>query len=82
MPFVYLLESKKDGKFYIGSTDNIKRRLVEHNKGRVKSTKHRIPFIVKYYKNFDTINKARYLEWKLKHSAHQKKLFLKEAGVK
>ena len=40
---VYILRSKKDNNFYIGKTNNLKRRLYEHNKGLVQSTKSRIP---------------------------------------
>ncbi len=38
MYFVYILRSKANGKFYCGMTDNIDRRLSEHNSHH-KSTK-------------------------------------------
>ena len=47
--YVYVLLSKKDGNFYIGFTDDLKKRLDEHNKGRVPSTKKRTPLILIYY---------------------------------
>jgi putative endonuclease len=47
--YVYVLLSKKDGNFYIGYTDDLKKRLNEHNKGRVPSTKTRTPLILIYY---------------------------------
>ena len=31
MYYVYLLQSRKDGKLYTGYTDNLKRRLAEHS---------------------------------------------------
>ena len=37
MYFVYILESRKDGSLYVGSTENIKRRLAEHNGGKIGS---------------------------------------------
>jgi hypothetical protein len=43
MYFVYILKSKKDNNLYIGSTNNIKKRMKEHNGGKVFSTKPRIP---------------------------------------
>lgn len=46
MYFVYILKSLKDGNLYIGRTNNIERRLKEHNSGKVRSTKSRIPFIL------------------------------------
>jgi putative endonuclease len=50
---VYILLSKKDNKRYIGFTDNIERRLSEHNSGSVKSTRHRKPFELIYYEQFE-----------------------------
>ena len=47
--YVYLLESLKDGKRYIGFTNNLKRRLEEHKKGLSLSTKLRLPFKLIYF---------------------------------
>ena len=47
--YVYVLLSEKDGNFYIGYTDDLKKRLDEHNKGRVPSTRNRNPLILIYY---------------------------------
>ena len=52
MYFVYIIKSLKDGKFYIGSTSNVESRLVFHNSGRQRSTKHRIPFILVYTETY------------------------------
>jgi putative endonuclease len=37
--YIYVLQSKSGKMFYIGYTMNIKRRLEDHNAGKVKSTK-------------------------------------------
>ena len=42
MYYVYFLK-RKDGKTYKGSTANLKRRIEEHNRGKVKSTKYHRP---------------------------------------
>jgi predicted GIY-YIG superfamily endonuclease len=34
MWFVYILSSKNDGKLYVGSTNDLKRRLEEHRQGQ------------------------------------------------
>lgn len=47
--YVYVLISERDGKFYIGYTDDLKKRLNDHNKGRVPSTKNRTPLKLVYY---------------------------------
>jgi putative endonuclease len=49
MYFVYVLLSLQDKKFYIGFTENVERRLADHNAGRNTSTKCRRPFELMYY---------------------------------
>ena len=49
MYYVYLLYSDNDGNFYTGSTNDLKRRLAEHNDGGVVSTVKRIPLRLIYY---------------------------------
>jgi len=44
MHYVYLLISKKDSRTYIGYSDDIKRRLLEHKNGLVKATKKQKAF--------------------------------------
>jgi len=78
MYFVYLLRSEKDRKYYIGYTKNINKRLKEHNSGREKSTKHRIPFRLVGYETYKTRNEARWREYQLKKSAHQRKKFINQ----
>jgi putative endonuclease len=63
---VYLLLSSKDNKTYIGSTNNIKKRLAEHNSGKVNSTKHRRPLKLIYTEEYETLDKARVHERFLK----------------
>ena len=49
MPYyVYVLRSSGDGNNYVGCTNNLKRRIEEHNSGKVYSTKHRRPIRVIY----------------------------------
>ena len=47
--YTYVLRSLKDGKLYIGWSDNLKLRLVKHNTGKVKATKDRLPIKLAYY---------------------------------
>ncbi|MBK7883692.1 MAG: GIY-YIG nuclease family protein [Chitinophagaceae bacterium] len=50
--FVYILKSLKDNKYYIGSTSDVSSRLIYHNKGLQRSTKHRIPFVLVLFEEF------------------------------
>jgi predicted GIY-YIG superfamily endonuclease len=60
MWYVYILRSIIDKNLYIGSTDNIRRRLAEHNSGKVDSTKSRVPFSLETY--IAVKDKARAIE--------------------
>lgn len=61
MYFVYILESRKDGKHYTGFTDNLDRRLKQHNKGSkaTPSTRNRGPFRLVYYEQVEDRRTAR-----------------------
>jgi putative endonuclease len=47
--FVYILESLKDGTYYVGSTNNLSDRVERHNQGRSKYTQNRGPWVAVYY---------------------------------
>ncbi len=47
--YVYVLQSKKDNKFYTGCTNDLDRRIQEHLNGEVYSTKNRLPVKLIYY---------------------------------
>jgi putative endonuclease len=52
MYYVYTLQSLKDGKLYVGCTNNLVRRFSLHNEGKVDSTKNRKPFKLIFYEAF------------------------------
>lgn len=66
MYYVYILQSLKDKKLYVGFTDDLKRRLNEHNEGLSFSTKGRRPFILIYYEAYidrkDAIARERFFK--------------------
>jgi predicted GIY-YIG superfamily endonuclease len=66
MWYVYILKSELDGKLYVGSTDDLKRRLREHKQGRSKSTKNRRPLTLEAYIAVKEESIARSLEEYLK----------------
>jgi putative endonuclease len=66
MFYTYLLGSKKDKELYMGSTNDLKKRLKEHNSGKVPSTKPRLPFELLYYEAYKTEQEARDREAALK----------------
>jgi putative endonuclease len=66
MWYVYILRSTLDKNLYIGSTNDISRRLAEHNSGKVDSTKNRTPFNLEAYFAVKDKHKAIELEQYLK----------------
>ncbi|MFN0158764.1 MAG: GIY-YIG nuclease family protein [Bacteroidota bacterium] len=60
--FIYILKSKIRDFIYIGSTNDVPRRLVEHNNGLVQSTKAYRPLEIKAYVAVETETQARRLE--------------------
>jgi len=66
MYFVYIIQSLGDGSFYIGQTSDIEKRLLSHNAGLTRSTKHKLPWKLVYteeYKNRkDAIVRERFLK--------------------
>jgi len=47
--YVYVLESQKDGNRYIGLTDDLRKRVSEHNSGKSFATRPRRPLQLIYY---------------------------------
>ena len=64
MYYVYVLKSPK--QFYTGSTNNLKRRLAEHQSDRTFSTKNRGPWQLIYYEASESEKDARVREQYLK----------------
>ncbi|WP_299679068.1 GIY-YIG nuclease family protein [uncultured Dokdonia sp.] len=63
---VYALSSLRRNYIYVGLTENIERRIPQHNKGYNKSTKAYTPFVLLYKKSFKTRLEARAYEKYLK----------------
>jgi putative endonuclease len=66
MFFVYILYSADFDKYYIGQTNDIKKRLSRHNNGSVKSTKPYQPWLLAYTEKFniraEAMNREKYLK--------------------
>jgi putative endonuclease len=76
MFYVYVLKSLKDSTTYIGFTEDLDRRISQHNAGKTKSIKGKRPFELVYFEAYQTKKLARKRELKLKNSSFEKeKLF-------
>ncbi|MDB5260119.1 MAG: Excinuclease subunit domain protein [Candidatus Nomurabacteria bacterium] len=66
MFYVYILKSKKNGNIYTGYSNDLKRRLIEHNSGHNVSTKPYIPYELIYYEAYRSEGDAKEREQHLK----------------
>ena len=64
--FIYVLQSDKDEKLYIGISQDVTNRLKRHNMGLVRSTKGRRPFHLVGCKLLSSFEEARSAEVRLK----------------
>lgn len=69
MYYFYVLLSDVDAGYYYGSTTDLKRRVAEHQDGKVHSTSYRNPLKLVYYEAFLTISAARVREKQVKKSS-------------
>lgn len=66
MFYTYIIQSKKDNKWYTGSSNNLRKRFKEHNLNKVYSTKGRGLFDLIYYEACINEQDARQREKYLK----------------
>ncbi len=66
MYFVYVLQSKSTGQFYVGQCDHLIDRFHRHQAGRNKATKGRGPWWMPYYEVFDSRSEAAKRERSIK----------------
>jgi len=64
--YTYVLQSERDGNFYVGFTKDLKLRFEQHQNGRVESTKERRPLSLIYYEacltQDDATKREKYLK--------------------
>lgn len=88
MFYTYVLRSQKDGKWYTGYTDDLRKRFKEHNNNKVTSTKNRGPFELIYYEacvnKEDVFTRERYLKTGMgkRYLNNRLKRFLSLTGCK
>ena len=64
--YVYVLQSESDRKFYTGFTKDLRKRIREHESGKVASTKSRRPLKLVYWegclRQADATAREKYLK--------------------
>ena len=76
MNYTYIVECA-DGSLYCGWTNNLEKRIADHNAGKgAKYTKTRLPVKLVYVEEFDTKEEAMSREWHIKQLRREKKMEL------
>ena len=76
MPHVYILQSLTNGRYYIGSTSNLDKRLKHHLGGATPSTKRFGGVKLIFSQEFESLEVARKVERRLKN--YKRKDFLQK----
>ena len=67
MPFhAYILQSESTGRFYVGHTENLNKRIAEHNNNRTASIKNRGPWKLVYSEVYSSRAEASHREREIK----------------
>ncbi len=70
--FLYIIYSNSKDRYYVGHSDNLLRRIPEHNAGQCKSTRSGIPWILVYSKPFNSRAEAMKEEYRIKKMKSRK----------
>lgn len=78
MNYTYIVKCS-DGSLYTGWTNNLEKRIEDHNAGRgAKYTKARRPVVLVYKEEFSTKQEAMKREWEIKRLSRKEKLSMIE----
>lgn len=78
MNYTYIVRCS-DGSLYTGWTNDLEKRIKDHNEGRgAKYTKARRPVVLAYYEEFSTKEEAMRREWEIKQLTRAEKLKILE----
>ncbi|RHP35180.1 GIY-YIG nuclease family protein [Lachnotalea sp. AF33-28] len=81
MNYTYILKCS-DKSLYTGWTNNLDKRVEDHNSGKgAKYTRSRRPVVLAYYEQFDTKEEAMRREWEIKRLTRKKKLALIQSAM-
>jgi len=69
MHYVYILKSKKDGSYYKGVTEDLRKRIYDHNHKSNKYSSTKAPFELVWYCSFPEKTKALHFEKYIKQGS-------------
>ncbi|MGB2632113.1 MAG: GIY-YIG nuclease family protein [Minisyncoccales bacterium] len=74
MYYIYILQSLKDQRTYVGYSHDIQNRLARHNAGQVPATQNRRPLKLIFSESFETEKEAKQRELYWKSGAGRRKM--------
>ena len=80
MYYTYVIYSKIYDRIYIGQTSNLENRLTCHNSGKVRSTKHYVPWELVYSEQFTSRSDA--MKRELEFKSHKGRDFIRQQLVR
>jgi len=86
--YIYVLQSEKDGHFYVGYTKNLLKRMQEHHAGKVMTTNPRRPLKLIYWEGClnqsDALKREKYLKtsWGKRYIKNRIQVYLTGQGCK
>ncbi len=81
MFYVYFLKSQKNNDLYVGSTEDVGKRVSLHNTGKVKSTQFYRPWQLMGFEPYDTRSEAMKMERFFKTGQQKELLKVKYGAV-
>lgn len=72
---IYILKLN-NGQYYIGATNNLARRMLEHQSGHTKSIKYKLPCKLVFHKECKTYKESRKIETFIKRQ--KSKIFIEK----
>ncbi|MBS1505855.1 MAG: GIY-YIG nuclease family protein [Bacteroidetes bacterium] len=79
MYYAYILQSIVTKTFYYGHSEDLNKRLIRHNQGKVRYTKPKRPWILIYSETFD--NRLEAYRRELFFKSIEGYRYLKEKGI-
>jgi len=80
MFFVYILQSERDGTYYVGYSHDVNSRLKEHNCGKVRYTKGHAPYKIVYIESCVSRRQAEIREQAIKKTKNIAYFLKKQVG--
>ncbi len=71
---VYILINTIGTRTYVGHTNNVEKRLMEHNSGQVTATKAYRPWSILFTESIDSLSRAKHRELYWKSGAGRKNI--------